>query len=90
MEEREKEHTYQKEHKYGENRNKATVLQAPPPKTLGFGFIYILTCNGSTPTTLENRCMSWKEETQSTTPAYSCTILIDCCYEIILQKSKTV
>lgn len=50
-----KKHTYDKEHKQEEETNKTLVTQASPLVTLAFLFPRMLICNGTTPTTLENR-----------------------------------
>lgn len=47
-------HTYNKDHKYEEDADKALVPQTSPPKA-AFMFPRVLSCDGSTPTALESR-----------------------------------
>lgn len=77
-------HTYHKAHKSKEDTNKAPVTQASPPQALAFEFLYIKTCDGSTPTTLESRNVRWKNKIQSTAPTCCLIILIDHCHQVFL------
>jgi hypothetical protein len=61
--------TYYKEHKNDDDRKKASITQYSPPKALFVTFLFVVVCNGPTPTTFENRCTRWKHNAKSTTPA---------------------
>lgn len=54
--------TYHKEHKNSKNNNKTPVTETSQPKAFGFKFDWILICDCTTPTTLKNRRVRWKNK----------------------------
>ena len=76
--------TYYKEHKYHNNRYKASIAQLSPPKALLVLFLFGLICNGAAPATFENRCTRWKQNVQSTTPACCLIVIGNLSYILLL------